>query len=260
MREFIQSLVLNVPDGPLSSGCAPDCDWIALARASSWFMKTSMSSLELCVQAKGRWAEVGWRSAIQSLSDCRVHCRGIRGSGERSQLTLEELAAASCACCSGQGQPHHSVGSLYDTAQPITHHLVELRHRCRNGWKMTGSLLTPQTTLFGRTSGLHLLLTHTFFPQNVITNLHKVMRLLSSHALMYLECLPNLGASQRSEWLDWLLPSVVSSPPAVSAGKEQLVISVLLIGAATAYMSYCFYVRPLIKKKDELLQPSLINE
>lgn len=76
-EKFIQSLVLEGPVGPLSSGCAPGCDWITLTRASSWFMKLSMSSSELCVQAKGKWVETGWRSAIQSLSG--IHCRGDKG-------------------------------------------------------------------------------------------------------------------------------------------------------------------------------------
>lgn len=36
----------------------------------------------------------------------------------------------------------------------------------------------------------------------------------------YLVYLPSLDASQRSEWVDWPLPTVVSAPPAVSEEKQ----------------------------------------
>lgn len=95
-EKFIQSLVLEGPVGPLSSGCAPGCDWITLARASSWFMKLSMSSSELCVQAKGKWVETGWRSAIQSLSG--IHCRGDKG-GKGGTVTAHLGRTGRCESC-----------------------------------------------------------------------------------------------------------------------------------------------------------------
>lgn len=47
-------------------------------------------------------------------------------------LTLKELPAASSGSGSRQGQPHDGVGPLLHTAQPLAHHVVELRHWLRN--------------------------------------------------------------------------------------------------------------------------------
>lgn len=50
-------------------------------------------------------------------------------------LTLKELPAGGSGGGLRQSQPHNGVGSLFDTAQPLPHHPVELRHRFRNGCK-----------------------------------------------------------------------------------------------------------------------------
>lgn len=51
--------------GTLSSGSDRDCT--ALARVSSWVMKVWISSVELWVQARGRWAGTGLRSAKETI-------------------------------------------------------------------------------------------------------------------------------------------------------------------------------------------------
>lgn len=48
-------------------------------------------------------------------------------------LTLKELPAACSGSSPRQGQPHNCVSALLDAAQPVSHHLVELRHGFRNG-------------------------------------------------------------------------------------------------------------------------------
>jgi len=138
--------------GPLkSTSCRDSTAW---ARVSSWVIKVWISSAELRVQARGRWSGTGSRSATQAVCQkswgqakpCQSSKRAEQNARSIASLfrwkslphfillTLKELPAACSSGNSWQGQPHNSVGSLFYSAQPFPHHMVELRHWCRNSW------------------------------------------------------------------------------------------------------------------------------
>lgn len=85
--------------GPLIS--ASGCDWMALVRVSSWVMKLWISSAELWVQARGRWAGTGLRSATQTVCQnkwCQMMLKNLRGWKEH--LCMCSVRTCQTLCCS----------------------------------------------------------------------------------------------------------------------------------------------------------------
>lgn len=101
-------------------------------------MKVWISWLELWVQPRGRWVGTGLRSAARKTwihfkanpkRSCGIICPHI------VLFTLKKLTAAFSNSSPGQSQPHHSVSSLFRSAQPALHHPVKLRHWWRHSWR-----------------------------------------------------------------------------------------------------------------------------